>query len=102
MSDDTKPSLDQESDQSEHWMQAKWRPMMAFMYMLVCFFDFVIFPIGYIIVQFWEPHTGTDIFREWAPITLQGGSFFHVAMGAILGVTAYGRTQEKLADAAKG
>jgi hypothetical protein len=30
------------------------------------------------------------------PITLQGGGLFHVAMGAVLGVTAYGRTQEKL------
>jgi hypothetical protein len=29
----------------------------------------------------------------------QGGGLFHVAMGAVLGVSAYGRTQEKVAGA---
>jgi hypothetical protein len=31
-------------------------------------------------------------------LTLQGAGFFHIAMGAVLGVTAYGRTQEKIED----
>jgi hypothetical protein len=102
MTDALKPDLETESDQSEHWIQSKWRPMMAFMYMVVCFFDFVIFPIGYTIVQFWEAHTGTTTFREWSPITLQSSGLFHLAMGAVIGVTAYGRTQEKIADITKG
>ena len=48
------------------------------------------------VVQFWETQAANDAFRQWVPITLQGGGLFHVAMGAVLGVSAYGRTQEKL------
>jgi hypothetical protein len=83
----------------EDWMTKKWRPMMAIMYMTCCLFDFVLFPIMFTAVQFWETAIANDAFRQWAPITLQGGGLFHVAMGAVLGVTAYGRTQEKVAGA---
>ena len=84
----------------EDWMTKKWRPMMAMMYMTCCLMDFAIFPIMFTIVQFWETAIANDAFRQWAPITLQGGGLFHVAMGGVLGVTAYGRTQEKLGGAA--
>jgi len=84
----------------EDWMTKKWRPMMAIMYMTCCLMDFAIFPIMFTIVQFWETAVQNDAFRQWVPITLQGGGLFHVAMGAVLGVTAYGRTQEKVAGVA--
>ena len=84
----------------EDWMQKKWRPMMAIMYMFCCLCDFALFPIMFTIVQFWEVQAANDAFRQWVPITLQGGGLFHVAMGAVLGVSAYGRTQEKVAGAA--
>lgn len=84
----------------EDWMQKKWRPMMAIMYMIVCVFDFVIFPIMFTGVQFWEVEAVNDAFRQWNPITLGGGGLFHVAMGAVLGVTAWSRGQEKIAGAA--
>jgi hypothetical protein len=61
--------------------------------------DFAIFPIMFTIVKFWETAAANDAFRQWVPITLQGGGLFHVAMGAVLGVSAYGRTQEKVAGA---
>ena len=80
----------------EDWMTKKWRPMMAIMYMFCCLADFFIFPIMFTVVQFWETQAANDAFRQWVPITLQGGGLFHVAMGAVLGVSAYGRTQEKL------
>lgn len=86
----------------EDWMTKKWRPMMAIMYMICCLADFAIFPIMFTIVQFWETQAVNDAFRQWVPITLQGGGLFHVAMGAVLGVTAFGRTQEKIAGAANG
>lgn len=70
---------------------------MALMYMTVCIMDFAIFPIMFTVVQFWETSIANDAFRQWVPITLQGGGLFHVALGAVLGVTAYGRTQEKVA-----
>ena len=82
------------------WMTNKWRPMMAIMYMITCLFDFVAFPVMFTIVQFWETTVQNDAFRQWAPITLQGGGLFHVAMGAVLGVTAWSRGQEKMSGVA--
>ena len=81
-------------------MTKKWRPLMALMYMTCCLADFFLFPIMFTVVQFWETQAANDAFRQWVPITLQGGGLFHVAMGAVLGVSAYGRTQEKLGGAA--
>jgi len=37
---------------------------------------------------------------QWMPLTLQGAGLFHIAMGAVLGITAFGRTQEKIAGTA--
>jgi hypothetical protein len=82
----------------EDWMNAKWRPMMGWIYMLTCVTDFIIFPILWSILQavLKQPVTA------WQPITLQGAGLFHLSMGAIIGVAAFGRTQEKLAGANNG
>lgn len=87
---------------SEDWMQSKWRPAMGYMYMMVCIFDFIVFPIMYTIVQFWETQAVNDAFRQWQPLTLAGAGLFHMAMGAVLGLSAWGRTQEKLNGANNG
>ena len=87
-------------NKKEDWMQSKWRPMMAVMYMIVCIFDFILFPIGFTIVQFWEEQAQNDAFRQWIPITMQGAGLFHMAMGAVLGITAWRRGQEKIAGVA--
>lgn len=84
---------------SEDWMQKKWRPMMGWQYMFVCVFDFVIFPIMFTIVQFWEVLPQNDAFRQWVPLTLANGGLYHLAMGAVLGITAWSRGQEKMAGA---
>jgi hypothetical protein len=81
----------------EDWMNSKWRPMMGWMYMVVCTSDFVLFPILWSVVQVIG---GGKVETQWSPITLQGAGLFHMAMGAILGIAAYGRTQEKLGDKA--
>ena len=81
----------------EDWMKAKWRPMMGWMYMCICMFDFMIAPILWSTIQALF-HGG--ITTQWQPLTLQGGGLFHVAMGAVIGISAYGRTQEKLAGVA--
>jgi hypothetical protein len=78
----------------EDWMNSKWRPMMGWMYMLVCTMDFVMFPILWSLVQLVG---GGRVETQWSPITLQGAGLFHMAMGAVLGVTAWSRGQEKLA-----
>lgn len=83
----------------EDWMNKKWRPAMGWMYMLVCMADFVLFPILWSMIQV----VGDGkVESQWMPITLQGAGLFHIAMGAILGIAAYGRTQEKLNDKAGG
>jgi hypothetical protein len=79
---------------TEEWFTAKWRPAMAWMYLSVCIFDFVIGPFFYAWFA-WYTKDFAD-FGQWKPLTLEGGGLFHVAMGAVLGVTAWGRTQEKL------
>ena len=90
------------SANKEDWMQKKWRPMMAIMYMVVCVFDFILFPIMFTVVQFWEVEAANDAFRQWQPLTLIGAGLFHMAMGAVLGITAWSRGQEKMAGAAGG
>lgn len=87
---------DQTEEKKDDFIQNKWRPMMAVMYMSVCAFDFIVAPILFTVVQFWETQAANDAFRQWMPLTLQGGGLFHMAMGAVLGISAYGRTQEKL------
>jgi hypothetical protein len=82
----------------EDWMNSKWRPMMGWMYMLVCTMDMVIFPILWSLLQ---TMTHTNI-TQWQPLTLQGAGLFHIAMGAVLGIAAFGRTQEKLGGANNG
>ena len=82
---------------NEDWMNSKWRPMMGWMYMVVCTSDVVVFPVLWSIVQMIG---GGEVKTQWSPITLQGAGLFHMAMGAILGIAAYGRTQEKLNDKA--
>jgi len=82
--------------QQEHWMTTKWRPMMGWLYMLVCFMDFIGFPVLWSLLQ---AHDHGTVTSQWQPLTLQGGGLFHMAMGAIIGISAYGRTQEKLGGA---
>jgi hypothetical protein len=77
----------------EDWMNTKWRPMMGWMYMVVCIADFVVFPVLWSLVQALH---GGRVETQWSPITLNGAGLFHMAMGAILGIAVYGRTQEKL------
>ena len=82
----------------ESGWKSNWRPAMGWLYLSVCLSDFILFPIGFTIVQFWEDQAANDAFRQWNPITLYGAGFFHIAMGAVLGITSYGRTQEKIED----
>ncbi len=82
----------------EDWMNSKWRPMMGWIYMGTCFFDFVLFPVLWSLLQasLKQPVT------QWQPLTLQGAGLYHIAMGAVLGLAAWGRTQEKLNGANNG
>jgi len=83
----------------EDWMNAKWRPMMGWTYMVTCIFDFVVAPILWSLTQ--SLFHGS-VQTQWQPLTLQGAGLYHIAMGAVLGIAAYGRTQEKLGGANNG
>lgn len=83
---------------SADWINKKWRPAMGWLYMATCTFDFVIFPILWSLLQAMSKGQVTS---QWQPLTLQGAGLYHIAMGAVLGIAAYGRTKEKLEGAAK-
>lgn len=75
------------------FINKKWRPLMAFVYMITCTCDFVIFPVLWSLLQ---ALSHGQVTSQWQPLTLQGAGLYHIAMGAVLGVAAYGRTKEKL------
>ena len=81
------------SKESEDWINKKWRPVMGWIYMLTCTADFVIFPVLWSLLQAMSKGSVTS---QWQPLTLQGAGLYHIAMGAVLGIAAYGRTKEKL------
>ena len=88
---------DQEKKERDpEWMQKLWRPAMGWMYMIICLADMIIFPVCWSLLQ---AVTHSPI-TQWNPLTLQGAGLFHIAMGAVLGISAFGRTQEKLAGTA--
>jgi hypothetical protein len=78
---------------NEDWINKKWRPAMGWLYMGTCTFDFVIFPILWSLLQAVDKGNVTS---QWQPLTLQGAGLYHIAMGAVLGIAAYGRTKEKV------
>jgi hypothetical protein len=84
------------ADKKDDWMQTLWRPAMGWMYMLICLLDMAVFPVLWSLLQAMTHQPIT----QWMPLTLQGAGLFHIAMGAVLGIAAFGRTQEKLAGTA--
>jgi hypothetical protein len=80
-------------ENKEDFMTKYWRPMMAMTYMATCLFDFIVGPILYNVLQYYNPGQNLDM---WQPLTLQGGGLYHIAMGVVLGISAHGRTQEKI------
>ena len=68
---------------------------MGLTYMIVNIADFVLFPIMFTIVQFWETQAANDAFRQWVPLTLTNGGIIHIAFAAILGISAFNKTEDK-------
>jgi hypothetical protein len=81
----------------EHWVKAYWRPAMGWLYMVICFMDFVAFPLITLFLPILFKGIGIDItYSPWQSITLSNGGLIHLAFGAILGVSAWSRGQEKI------
>lgn len=83
--------------EKEDWMNRKWRPTMAWVYMAINICDFILFPVLHSLMQYYAGGT-----EQWQPITLQAGGLIHLAFGAILGITAWGRSKEKLEQLKQG
>jgi hypothetical protein len=77
--------------QNEPWLKSYWRPGMAWLYMAICAFDFILFPVFAMVI----PGFIETTYIPWKSITLENGGLIHLAFGAILGVTAWTRGTEK-------
>jgi hypothetical protein len=99
-----------------------WRPIAAYVYLTICLFDFMGMPIYTAynnsnidtaalaeIRLFEDPEVRKVALaqlnlgkKEWHPITLEGGALFHLSFGAIIGISAFSRGQEKKAAIQRG
>lgn len=82
----------EQAKENADWMKSYWRPAMGWLYMVICACDFVLFPI----ISMFMPVLIKMQYVAWKSITLDNGGLIHLAFGAVLGVTAFGRTQEKI------
>jgi hypothetical protein len=84
--------------EDEHWVKAYWRPAMGWLYMAINLMDFIVFPIISIILPVIYKGFGLQIgYTAWQSLSLSNGGMIHIAFGAILGIAAYTRGQEKIA-----
>lgn len=83
---------------TEHWMKSYWRPAMGWLYMAICAFDFIVGPILSLTMPAVLSSIGVESvsYTPWESLTLSNGGLIHLAFGAILGVTAWTRGQEKI------
>lgn len=91
MATENEDAVQIEKKKNKDWVHSKWRPVVAWTYVAICIFDFIFFPL---ISQAITAKTHVELI--WNPNTLKGGGIFHMAMLTIVGVTAWGRSQEKL------
>lgn len=96
---------------TEQWYQRSWRPMMAFVYMMLCVLDYGVRPlVNYIIykksdnladvvstIKDLDPVVQVKVIDSMKEETLKPilSEFVHLAFGAILGVAAFSRGQRK-------
>jgi len=96
---DAEIAKSQMAKQDEHWAKSYWRPAMGWLYMVICAFDFVLFPLITIFLPIIQKTYGIDFpYSAWQSLTLSNGGLIHMAFGAILGVAAWTRGQEKVAN----
>lgn len=83
-----------------HWVRIYWRPAMGWLYMLICFVDFVLFPLLTMFVPIMLRNMANIeevTYTPWTSITLNNGGLIHLSFGTILGAAAWTRGMEKVA-----
>lgn len=102
------------ANHKEHWLKSFWRPLAMMSYLIICLVDFVAMPVYYEwsnnrleareMVMLARTLNGAQqvealrVLREnrsWQPITLSESGLLHISFGAIGGVSAFSRGQEK-------
>lgn len=79
------------SIQNEHWIKQYWRPAMGWLYMTICVFDFIIFPLIMILI----PVFVNVPYSKWESLTASNW-VIHLSFGSILGIYALARSLEKM------
>lgn len=71
---------------------------MGWLYMLICFVDFVLYPMLAMFMPAFLHAFGVEnvSYTPWTSITLTNGGLIHISFGAILGITAWTRGLEKV------
>ena len=105
----------------EKWFVKYWRPAAAWIYLLICIFDFVLMPLYMAktnlkieeVMRISSTFEGNEKLgaltllmkkNSWEPLTVMESGMFHISFGAILGVAAWtrGRVQEANVRAGNG
>ena len=75
-----------------------WKAMLAFVYAVICIFDFIVVPawIGITrptleVMSTFDIEFVKTVYYQHQPFTLQGGGLFHLAFGALLTGSAISR-----------
>lgn len=80
------------TNSDDDWLRTHWRPLMAVTYMVICIFDFILGPVFWSLIQSYQ---SGNVEIQWQPLTLASNGMFHMAMGAIVGASAWTRGKEK-------
>jgi hypothetical protein len=75
--------------QETSWLR-RWRELLAYTFMAILIYDFILAPTFHPLVSYYFHFP----YLPWVPLTLGAGGTFFIAMGAILGASAYGKSQE--------
>lgn len=78
---------------NQHWLDRYWRTAMAYTYLMICMYDFVLGPIVFNILEYLNPD---NAITHYESVTLQSGGFIHMTFGAILGIASHGRNKVQL------
>lgn len=74
----------------ETWINSKWRPALAWLYVVICTFDMLIAPVIWTIAQMF----GGDVTSQWVSMTLANAGMFHIVMGTVLGLSFINKKKE--------
>ena len=78
---------------NEGWFSNRWRPACAWVFMTVVVYDYLLAPMVMQAIY----ALGKQVYVAWEPNTIKAGGMFFASFGGIIGITAWQRTQEKIA-----